>query len=122
MSYSPLTMKRRHVLGDICDRCDPVTTVPVYQNDENGEVLGHMDESLGHYADAFTFHLAEDVCKRLSAGYYSYSFGYEFIGDDKIEERKRRIKLTSICINERKIVEPVGPRKLKVVQETPTAA
>ena len=110
MSYSPLTMKRRHVLGDIYDRCDPVKSIPVYQNDENGELLGYVDESLGHYADAFTFHLAEDVCKRLSAGYYSYSFGYEYLGDDSSDDRKKRIRLTSICINERKIIDSVVPR------------
>jgi hypothetical protein len=120
MSYSPLTMKRRHVLGDICDRCDPIVTVPVYENDESGDVIGHVDESLGHYADAFTFHLPEDICKRLSSGQYSYSFGYEYLGDDSIDDRRRRIKITSICINERKLLDPVAPRKES--QKTPAAS
>jgi hypothetical protein len=110
MSYSPLTMKRKHVLGDLYDRCDAVQSVPVYKNDEEGELLGHVDESLGHYADAFTFHLAEEICKRLSAGYYSYSFGYEFAESKAPATGKRRIRLTSICIVEGKPVAPVGPR------------
>ena len=30
----------------------------------------------GKYADAFTFHLSEDVCKRLAGGQFTYSFDY----------------------------------------------
>ena len=61
MSYSPLTLARRHVLGNLYARCERSTKeVPVYLNDTDGERLGFVDESLGRYADAFTFHLPEE--------------------------------------------------------------
>lgn len=100
MSYSPLAIKRSHILGDIYKRCAPVEKIPVYLDDAAGELLGHVDESLGHYADAFVFHLAEDVCKKLSAGHYSYGFEYDFV---KNEARiGGRIKLNYILLVARK--------------------
>lgn len=78
MSFSPLSLSRKHVLGDLYARCDQTTTnVPVYLIAEENELLGYAAESLGHYADAFTFHLSDDVCKRLSAGQYTYEFDLE---------------------------------------------
>lgn len=75
MTFSPLSLSRRHVLGELYARCESLTTdVPVYLSGEDREVLGHVNEGLGHYADAFCFHLADDVCKKLSAGHYAYSF------------------------------------------------
>lgn len=75
MSFSPLSLSRRHVLGDLYAKCEPSTeNVPVYLLGEENELLGHAAESLGHYADALTFHLADDICKRLSAGQYMYEF------------------------------------------------
>lgn len=75
MSFSPLSLSRRHVLGDLYAKCEPSTeNVPVYLLGEENELLGHAAESLGHYADALTFHLADDICKRLSAGQYTYEF------------------------------------------------
>lgn len=121
MSYSPLALKRRHVLGDLYSKCDAVVSVPVYENDADGEMLGYADESLGHYADALTFHLAEDVCKRLSTGHYVYSFGYEYSDPDAAPGRGRRVKLTHICLTGRKPVEPVGPRARKVAAEAAVA-
>lgn len=116
MSYSPLALKRHHVLGDLYEKCESVVSVPVYLDDENGEMLGFVDESLGHYADAFSFHLPEDVCKRLASGHYMYSFGYEYSDTDPDGGRNRRVKLTHICLKGRKPVEPVGPRARKVAQ------
>lgn len=117
MSYSPLTLKRRHVLGDLYATCDAVVQVPVYENDLDGEVLGYVDEMLGHYRDALSFHLAEDVCKRLASGQYTYSFGYEYSDPEEAPGRARRVKLTYICLTSRKPVEPVGPRARKRSEE-----
>jgi hypothetical protein len=102
MSYSPLAIKRRHVLGDIYNSCDTVESIPVYMNDTSGELLGHADESMGQYADAFLFHLSEDICKKLSTGHYHYSFEYDvsYNGEDK----KRHIKLNSIMLVGKQIV------------------
>jgi hypothetical protein len=47
MSYSPLTLARRHVLGALYFRCERMTAgVPVYLKDSAGERLGYVDESL----------------------------------------------------------------------------
>lgn len=78
MSFSPLTISRKHVLGDIYAKCETMTEdVPVYLLGEENELLGHADQSVGKYADAITFHLADDVCKRMSSGQYTYQFDLE---------------------------------------------
>ena len=105
MTYSPLAMKRRHVLGDLYRRCDNIESVPVYLDDKAGELLGFVDESLGHYADAFTFHLAEDVCKKLSASGYTFAFDYEVLDESIAANSKSRIKLNCILLINRKAVE-----------------
>ncbi len=61
MAYSPLAIKRRNVLGDIYNYCEPVENLPVYLENNLEETIGFADESLGHYADAFLFHLPEDI-------------------------------------------------------------
>jgi len=96
MSYSPLAIKRSRVLGDIYKNCEPVESIPVYMNDASGELLGHVDESLGHYADAFVFHLSEDICKKLSSGHYNYGFDYEVL--DKQNDKHKHIKLNYIML------------------------
>lgn len=96
MSYSPLAIKRSRVLGDIYERCDSVESIPVYLNDASGELLGHADESLGRFADAFLFHLPEDVCKKLSSGHYNYSFDYDVFYNKA--EKKGHIKLNFIIL------------------------
>lgn len=102
MSYSPLAIKRSHVLGDIYKNCDPVESIPVYMNDRSGELLGHVDESLGIYADAFVFHLSEDVCKKLSSGHFLYGFDYDVL--DNETARNRHIKLNYIMLVGKKVV------------------
>ena len=75
MAISPLSLSRKHILGGIYADSAPFTeNVPVYLHGEENELLGHADQALGHYADAITFHLAEDVCKKLASGQYSYEF------------------------------------------------
>ena len=100
MSYGPISLSRRHVLGDLYARCEAIESVPVYMGGDDGEMLGFVDESLGHYADAFCFHLSEEVCKKLSAGHFTYSFEYDLAEDT--EASKRRVKLNRIILNARK--------------------
>jgi|KBSMisStandDraft_5_1062788.scaffolds.fasta_scaffold656188_2 hypothetical protein len=105
MTYSPLTLARRHVLGDLYLRCDRSERgVPVFLNDANGERLGFADESLGKYADAFTFHLSEEVCRKLAGGQFIYTFDYSFAetAAKAASPGRRRIKLTSIFLTMRK--------------------
>lgn len=102
MITSPLSISRRHVLGDLYGRCENVVSIPVFMNDPEGELIGYVDEGLGKYADAFCFHVSEDICKKLSAGRYTYSFNYDYADDDK----SRRIRLTNICLTSLKGVEP----------------
>ena len=96
MSYSPLAIKRSHVLGEIYKYCESVETIPVYMNDSAGELLGHADESLGRYADAFLFHLPEDICKKLSTGHYHFTFDYNDSFDKTA--KKRHITLNYIML------------------------
>lgn len=123
MSYQPLTMARRHVLGDLYSRCDPAESVPVYLNDSGGSLLGHVDESLGKYADAFTFHVAEDICKKLAAGHYTYSFDYDFADvGDAATPAKRRIRLNSILLIMRKGYDKPTPKNAQVAATAETAS
>jgi hypothetical protein len=107
MSYSPIAIKRRQVLGDLYSVCDPVEMVPVHIENADGEKVGHVDESLGHYADAFLFHLPEDVAKKLSTGHYIYSFDYDYADPDSTG-RNRRIKLNYIFLTGRKAPDAVS--------------
>jgi len=102
MSYSPLSMSRRHVLGDLYLRCETIHgEVPVFMSpageEEVPSAIGHIDQCLGEYADAFTFHLPDEICKLLSGGHYSYSFEYEFT-DPKLRTSRSRIRLSSVLL------------------------
>lgn len=98
MVTSPVSLSRRHVLGDLYSRCDVISSVPVYLNSIDGEVLGYADQSMGHYADAFSFHLAEDICKKLSSGFFTYAFDYDYSKDTAVPGQQRRVTLNSICL------------------------
>jgi len=98
MSYSPLEIKRSYVLGKIYKQCDPIESIPVYMNDQSGELLGYVDESSGHYADAFTFNLSETVCKQLSSSHFDYAFGFEYSEKTDQHVSKKRIKLNHILL------------------------
>jgi hypothetical protein len=96
MANNPISLSRRHVLGDLYARCDSLSeSIPVYSDGEGDPVLGSVDESLGHYRDAFSFHLSDDVCKQLAAGHYSYSFDYTH-SDPERTGPQSRITLNSI--------------------------
>lgn len=116
MSFGPISISRRHVLGDLYSRCDAIESVPVYMDNVEGELLGHVDEGLGHYADAFRFHLDEDVCKKLSAGHFTYSFNYQHTDDGETDRGRRRIKLNAILLNARKgYAKPVPKAKASAI-------
>ena len=83
----------------------------MYMEGEDRELLGFADESLGIYRDAFSFHLADDVCKRLSAGHYLYQFEVEH-SDPKATDSRSRVRLVSITLQTRKGYDkPVSRRK-----------
>jgi hypothetical protein len=112
MTYIPLTLARRHVLGDLYSRCERSDQIPVYLGSPNGERLGFADESWGNYADAFTFHIAEEYCKKLGAGHFTDSFEYDFADGAKSEASplKRKIRLSSIVLVMRKGYEKPTPK------------
>jgi hypothetical protein len=118
MTNPQLTMARRHVLGELYNRCEPALDVPVYLNDPSGELLGYVDESHGKYADAFTFHIAEDICKKLAAGHFGYSFDYDFAdeADAAAPAARRRIRLNSILLVMRKGYAKPVPRGTQAVK------
>lgn len=96
MSYSPVSMARRHVLGELYSRCEAIVDdIPVYMDGEERALLGHVNEALGHYADAFSFHVGDDVCRKLAAGYYVYKFDYDLVGGTS---HASRLKLNSITL------------------------
>jgi hypothetical protein len=83
VTYSPLTIKRKQVLGDLYGRCAPVESIPVFLN-EDSEPVGHMDESVGRYMDAFSFHLPEDICKKLCTSHYQIGFDYDVAEGEQV--------------------------------------
>jgi len=103
MSLSVLSLSRRHVLGDLYSRCDRLKgSIPVYLSGEENSLVGHADESsLGEYSDALTFHLADDVCKKLSSGHFIYSLEFDH-ADRKSAGSNSRIRLASITLTGRK--------------------
>ena len=93
MSYSPLAIKRSYILGNLYNRCEVSESIPVYIDSVTEEPAGFVDNSLGKYADAFLFHLPEDICKKLSTGHFKYAFDYE-----KIDLETNKIKLNYIML------------------------
>lgn len=110
METLPISFSRRHVLGDLYSRCDAIASIPVYLDSVEGELLGHVDQGLGHYADAFSFHLKSDICKKLSAGHFTYAFSYQYSDRDPQTKGSRRVTLNSICLIARKGYERPVPR------------
>jgi hypothetical protein len=104
-------MSRRHVLGDYYSRCEAIVSVPVYLESAEGEMLGYVDQGLGHYADAFSFHVPDHICKKLAAGHFTYAFEFNYAERKATPGRHRRVKLSSISLITRKGYEKPLPRR-----------
>ncbi|MEP7075272.1 MAG: hypothetical protein ABI878_05635 [Acidobacteriota bacterium] len=115
---SPVTLSRRHVLGDFYARCLPIARIPVYLDSEEAGKIGFVDEGLGAYADAFQFHLSDEICKKLLSGHYTYSFQYDYADKKTEATARRRIRLTSILLNSRKGYAKPQPKTKAVAVET----
>lgn len=107
-------MSRRHILGDLYSRCEPALNVPVFLDSPDGELLGHVDESLGRYADAITFHLGDQLNKRFAAGQFAHLLEFEFAGEDdaSLPANRRRVRLGSIILKLRKGYEKPVPKNV----------
>jgi hypothetical protein len=102
----PVSLARRHVLGELYGRCDVLAEeIPLYLDGGDApEVLGHVDQALGVFRDAFSFHVTSDVGKGLCAGYYTFAFDCEQLRD-------RRVRLVSITLKQReKYEKPIARR------------
>lgn len=110
-----LSLSRRHVLGDLYSRCDAVEgEIPVYLDDEVAPVvIGYADQSLGHYADAFSFHLEAENCKKLSSGQFAFSVNHE-LPKGRVAGSPRRAKLTSITLTARPSYVKPAPKTVAV--------
>ena len=115
MTATILSLSRRHVLGDLYSRCDAVEgEIPVYLATEDEPiVIGHADQALGHYADAFSFHLEADECKKLSSGHFSFSVTYEH---SQIREPGSLgpVKVTAVTLIARKSYEKPIPKNVTI--------
>lgn len=100
MPYAPLTLSRRHVLGDLYSQCDPVASVPVFWHDVQGTPVGFVNESSGEYSDAFVFDIGEEFCKKLAGGQLLCQFNYEYAdaAASRSTREKRRVRLTSFVL------------------------
>ena len=118
MAISVLSLSRRHVLGDLYDRCEAITAaIPVYLAGDEPTLLGHADQSLGHYSDAFSFHLDTESCKKLSAGQFTCVVSYDHA--DRKATPKRRIRLTAITLKGREgYAKPIGKQRSSEGQTT----
>lgn len=105
MTLAVLSISRRHVLGTLHSRCEAIAgSVPVYLEGAEHELLGYADESLGHYADAFSFHLDTDYCKRLASGQFTYDIEFDH-AEAHAEGDRGRIRLSSITLVKPKTYE-----------------
>lgn len=108
MTHKALTFSRRHILGDLYDRCDPVVSVPIYWNNILDSSLGYVEEGTDKYVDAFTFYMSEELCKKLAAGQLTCSFDYEYVKASKsVPAGRRRIKVTAFILVRPKTAEPL---------------
>ena len=105
MPNNPLTLSRRHVLGDLYSQCNAIDSIPVYWHDVLGNPVGFVDESAGQYADAFVFHVGEEFCRKLGAGQLQCRFNYEYVDEElgRSTKGKRRVQLISFVLTPPKI-------------------
>ena len=110
MNINTVSFKRRTILGEIYKQCDTINSIPVYLNDRTEAPIGTVDESLDHYADAFLFHLPNDICKKLLNNGYDIGVDYDFTNKNQASY-KDRIKVNHIILAVRKEAEPMPRRK-----------
>lgn len=110
MEKNPLSLKRRHVLGNLYNKCENITTIPVYLDTVSDEPIGFADESLGRYVDAFTFHLPEPICKKLSSNGYVVGFDYDV---SELNQKKYKLNHFVLVAPKSAVIAP----KRKVVEE-----
>jgi D-alanine-D-alanine ligase-like ATP-grasp enzyme len=86
-------------------------------------IMEHIERAGVHSgADAFSFHLDTDSCKKLSAGQYTYTIGYDHT-DPKAKGARRRIRLTSITLKGREgYAKPIGKQRSADVSEAAKAS
>ena len=111
MNFNTISFKRRNILGELYKHCDTLTSIPIYINDVSEEPVGTVEESLEHCADAFLFHLPENICKRLSTNGFDINFDYDFTSVTKVS-RNDRIKLNYIILADKQESLPIPRRKL----------
>jgi hypothetical protein len=107
---SPVSLSRRHVLGDLYSRCTALTDeIPVYLEGDDREVLGHANQQLGAFADAISFFLSEGNCKKLASGGFRFAVDYDNSTADS-NVNSRRVVVTSITLLAPKNYEKPVPR------------
>jgi hypothetical protein len=109
MTYNPLAITRRNILGDLYNQCEHIDSIPVYMNDTSEEPIGTVDESLGQYNDAFVFQLPEAVCKRLSTSGYQIVIDYDYL-DKNNKTNNGRIRLNHIVLMSKGVLTPLSKR------------
>jgi hypothetical protein len=110
-----LAVSRRHVLGPLYTRCEHIESLPVFLDGDAPEEIGLVDESLGIYADAFVFHLEDQLCKRLAAGQFTYSIDYSEGDGDQMNANLsgHPVKPSKIILVPRKGYDKPIPRSAK---------
>jgi hypothetical protein len=108
MTVASIALKRRHVLGDLYSKCDPLDTIPVYMEEKSEESIGYADESMGVFTDAFLFHLPEDICKKLGTSHYKFGFNYNYSGETV--RGARRINLNYILLIANAVLPKRAPK------------
>ena len=100
MANNPLTLSRRHVLGDLYAQCDAVTEVPIFWTDPAGPPIGYVSDTDGKYSDSLTFHMGDEFCRKLAGGQLLCQFNYEHTSDADVRSSKksRRLRLTSFVL------------------------
>lgn len=107
---SPISLSRRHVLGDLYSRCAALTDqVPVYLEGDDCEVLGHANEQLGVFADAISFFLSEGNCKKLASGGFRFAVDYD-VSTAESNVKTGQVVVTSITLLAPKNYEKPLPR------------
>jgi len=112
MKHSPVSLARRHVLGDLYAQCDALKhSVPVYLAGDEKELLGHADETLGEFSDAISFHLPDEMCRKLSSGHFSLTFDYDVTPPKGPKSLGRVVILSFTLVGRKGYDQPIVRRR-----------